>query len=90
MSDLDSLRSIHRPVYVAHSSFIEGSHTAKNTACNTKHFTSGFNEEASYVNITLDGCTYHNEKLVQFIIPEKTYNVNKTHHLKTWKGAGIL
>ncbi len=32
MSDLDPLRSMHRPVKVAHSLFIEGSHTTKNTA----------------------------------------------------------
>ncbi len=32
VSDLGPQRSIHRPVWVAHSSFIEGSHTTKNTA----------------------------------------------------------
>jgi len=32
VSNLDPLRSMHRPVLVAHSSFIEGSHKTKNTA----------------------------------------------------------
>ncbi len=32
VGDLDSKRYMHRPVKVAHSSFIEGSHTTKNTA----------------------------------------------------------
>jgi hypothetical protein len=32
VSDLDPKRSMHRPVQVTHSSFIEGSHTTKNTA----------------------------------------------------------
>jgi len=32
VSDLDPSRSMHRTVLVAHSLFIEGSHTAKNTA----------------------------------------------------------
>jgi hypothetical protein len=36
------------------------------------------NKEESYVNITLDGCTNPGEKLVQFIISEKTYRINKT------------
>jgi hypothetical protein len=29
------------------------------------------------------------KKLVQFLLSEKTYNVNKTNQLKTGKGAGI-
>jgi hypothetical protein len=32
VSDLDPYRSMIRPVYVAHSLFIEGSHMTKNTA----------------------------------------------------------
>ena len=32
MSDLGPYRSMHRPVKVTHSLFIEGSHTTKNTA----------------------------------------------------------
>jgi hypothetical protein len=32
VSNLDPQRSMHRPVEVAHSSFIEGSHMTKNTA----------------------------------------------------------
>jgi hypothetical protein len=32
VSNLDPERSMHRLVLVAHSSFIEGSHTTKNTA----------------------------------------------------------
>ncbi len=32
VSDLDPKRSMHKPVQVAHSLFIEGSHTTKNTA----------------------------------------------------------
>ncbi len=32
VSDLGPLRSMHRPVLVAHNSFIKGSHTTKNTA----------------------------------------------------------
>ncbi len=32
VSDLDPYRSMIRPVFVAHSSFIEGSHTTKNKA----------------------------------------------------------
>jgi hypothetical protein len=35
VSDLDPLSYMHRPVYVAHSLFIEGSHTTKNTVLNT-------------------------------------------------------
>ncbi len=31
LSDLDAKRSMQRPVYVAHSSFIEGSHMTNNT-----------------------------------------------------------
>ncbi len=36
VSDLGPKRSIHRPLKVAHSSFIEGSHATKNTA--SSHF----------------------------------------------------
>ncbi len=32
MSDQDPLKSMHRPVQAAHSSFIEGSHMTKNMA----------------------------------------------------------
>jgi hypothetical protein len=35
VSDLDPLRSMHRPVWVAHSLLIEGSPTTKNTASDT-------------------------------------------------------
>ncbi len=39
------------------------------------------NGEASYVNITLDGGTYTSSKLVEFVLSEKTYNINKTHEI---------
>ncbi len=47
------------------------------------------NGEASHVNLTLDGCTYPSQKLVQFNLSKKTNNVNKTHQLKLGKGADI-
>ncbi len=37
VSNLDPYRSIHRPVQVTHSWFIEGSHTTKNTASENIH-----------------------------------------------------
>ncbi len=43
VSDLGPKRSMHRPVKVAHSSFIEGLHMTKNTASGqTMHFTENF------------------------------------------------
>ncbi len=59
---------------------------------NTQHASllrEGASLEESQINITLDGCTYPGQKLAQFILSKKTYNVNKTLQLKTGKGAGI-
>jgi hypothetical protein len=43
MNDLDPKRSMYRPVSVAHSSFIEGSRTTKNTV-------SGHSDDRHWIN----------------------------------------
>ncbi len=55
----------------------------------SKHSGEKRNGEALYENITLDGGTYPCKKLVLSIPSEKAHNVNKTHQLKSGKGAGI-
>jgi len=47
------------------------------------------NGEASFVNIMLDGCTYHDKKLVQVILLKNIFCVDKTRQLEPWKGAGV-
>ncbi len=62
VSDLGPWRSVHRPVKVAHSLFIEGSHMTKNTASGAYHcgnFTMRVGSLPDLQELDLDGKNFH-------------------------------